>query len=151
MNLNDLFSTDYICTDPVIEYLMDEMHRQEDQNIQKINNYDPTRANQFNIDSVKDLVNTVNNIENKLSIPVLSSYYSILLNTNLVDESINIQRRHNKNHRINKKWIKKYGYYHPPINKCYLVGYNTIMMHPLMYKKLKKNLTTVNLIDLISK
>lgn len=53
-----------------------------------------------------------------------------------------VQKRRNKKKRINKKWKKRYGFKNVPDgNKIILCDYiNTILVHPITWEKMKKQL-----------
>ena len=56
----------------------------------------------------------------------------------LMVDTITKQRRIHRSKRINKKWIKRYGYItiEKSSNKFYVMGYN-VVAHPDMIEKIK--------------
>lgn len=68
------------------------------------------------------------------------SYYNgipLIENRILIKGHSNIPRRKNKSKRIQKKWVKKYGFLEIPDSQIYLIG-GKIIGHPLTIRKLIK-------------
>ena len=55
-----------------------------------------------------------------------------------------IQRRKHKNRRINKKWLKRYGYKCVPDNDKIILSNNKLFMTKGAYEKLKKGIKTID-------
>ena len=55
-----------------------------------------------------------------------------------------IQRRKRKNHRINKKWLKRYGYKCVPDNGKIILSNNKLFMTKGAYERLKKGIKTID-------
>ena len=72
--------------------------------------------------------------ESIMGVPVICSKYIV--------SSEWIQKRTHRKKRINKKWRKRYGFIHPPLNGVNVVtdavGRKWIYVHPRFYKKIKK-------------
>lgn len=61
--------------------------------------------------------------------------YRVIVTTDIKKK---VQARTHKKRRINKKWLKKYGYKEVPDNNlCYFMG-DCVFMTPKGYEKLKK-------------
>ena len=56
----------------------------------------------------------------------------------------NIQRRKHKKCRINKKWLKRYGYKCVPDNDKMIVFNNKLFMTKGAYEKVKKGIKDIN-------
>lgn len=55
-----------------------------------------------------------------------------------------IQRRTHKKRRINKKWLKRYGYKCVPDNDKMIVFNNKLFMTKGAYKKVKKRIKSID-------
>ena len=55
-----------------------------------------------------------------------------------------IQRRKHKNRRINKKWLKRYGYKCVPDNNKIIMSNNKLYMTKGAYERLKKGIKTID-------
>ena len=55
-----------------------------------------------------------------------------------------IQRRKHKKRRINKKWLKRYGYKCVPDNDKIIMSNNKLFMTKGAYEKLKKVIKTID-------
>ena len=55
-----------------------------------------------------------------------------------------IQRRKHKKRRINKKWLKRYGYKCVPDNDKMIVFNNKLFMTKGAYAKVKKGIKSIN-------
>ena len=55
-----------------------------------------------------------------------------------------IQRRTHKKRRINKKWLKMYGYKSVPDNDKMIVFNNKLFMTKGAYEKVKKGIKSIN-------
>ena len=55
-----------------------------------------------------------------------------------------IQRRTHKKHRINKKWLKRYGYKCVPDNDKIIVFNNKLFMTKGAYEKVKKGIKSID-------
>lgn len=64
-----------------------------------------------------------------------SGHVSVVLSDKLVDTDKWIQKRKHHKKRINKKWRKRYGMVHPPLENCLLID-DILYIHPATYKKL---------------
>jgi len=69
----------------------------------------------------------------------------VIENVQLTDGFLEYPSKRNKNKRIQKKWIKKYGYKRKPIpNKNIYIFENKILMaHPAIIKKMMKGMNKV--------
>ena len=67
-----------------------------------------------------------------------SGHVSVVLSDKLVDTDKWIQKRTHHKKRINKKWRKRYGMIHPPLENCLLID-DILYVHPVTYKKVFKN------------
>lgn len=56
-----------------------------------------------------------------------------------------IQRRTHKKRRINKKWLKRYGYKCVPDNNKMIVFNNKLFMTKGAYKKVKKGIKNIDI------
>lgn len=63
--------------------------------------------------------------------------FTIILSPNLTTETKYPARR-NTNRRIQKKWLRKYGYRKIPDTSVYFTIDGKAVMHPATYKKLKR-------------
>lgn len=71
--------------------------------------------------------------------PILSSsHVTVIVSDKIVDADKWIQKRTHHKKRINKKWRKRYGMIHPPLENCLLIG-DILYVHPVTYKKVFKN------------
>lgn len=55
-----------------------------------------------------------------------------------------IQRRTHKKRRINKKWLKRYGYKYVPDNDKMIVFNNKLFMTKGAYEKVKKGIKSID-------
>ena len=55
-----------------------------------------------------------------------------------------IKRRTHKKHRINKKWLKRYGYKCVPDNDKMIVFNNKLFMTKGAYEKVKKGIKSID-------
>ena len=55
-----------------------------------------------------------------------------------------IQRRKHKKHRINKKWLKRYGYKCVPDNDKMIAFNNKLFMTKGAYEKIKKGIKSID-------
>ena len=55
-----------------------------------------------------------------------------------------IQKRKHKKHRINKKWLKRYGYKCVPDDDKMIVFNNKLFMTKGAYKKVKKGIKSID-------
>lgn len=67
-----------------------------------------------------------------------SGHVTVVVSDKIVDEDKWIQKRTHHKKRINKKWRKRYGMVHPPLENCLLID-NVLYVHPVTYKKVFKN------------
>lgn len=68
--------------------------------------------------------------------------YQLIETATAVIES-KIPKRHHKSKRVQKKWIKKYGYRMIPNPQFYVMG-NKILAHPAIIKKIIKSIEEGN-------
>jgi hypothetical protein len=68
----------------------------------------------------------------------------IIQDENLVEKTILGPRRKHRKKRIQKKWIKRYGYDYKLDYKCFRCNHNTmgevIVAHPVIVERLQKTL-----------
>lgn len=70
---------------------------------------------------------------------ILGTYrsYDIIINNNIIKPGL-VQVRTHKKHRINKKWLKRYGMKHIQDDKKIIFYGNKAIMSMACYKKLKR-------------
>lgn len=57
-----------------------------------------------------------------------------------------IQRRTHKKRRINKKWLKRYGYKCVPDNDKMIVSNNKLFMTKGAYERIKRGIKTIDVV-----